>query len=40
MTERSIKKIARESGISISLVSAGQYRGETYIRKDGIFYSP
>jgi DNA-binding LacI/PurR family transcriptional regulator len=32
MTERTIKKIAREAGISISLVSAGQYRGETSIR--------
>jgi hypothetical protein len=32
MTERTIKKIAREAGISISLVNAGQYRGETSIR--------
>jgi hypothetical protein len=32
MTERTIKKIAREAGISISLVSAGQFREETSIR--------
>jgi hypothetical protein len=32
VTERTIKKIAREAGISIGLVSVGQYRGETLIR--------
>jgi DNA-binding LacI/PurR family transcriptional regulator len=32
MTERTIKKIAGEAGISVSLVSARQCRGETRIR--------